>query len=685
MNRTPFAAGLALALAAAMLPTPSRAMSFHDSRFKSATEMRDFLVRQSTEAAARASAKRVVPGPVLDAWQGNGTPVTSDTYGQILPAITSDNSGGAYVAWLDFRTFTGDVYVNRLDANGNFPAGWSSAGTPVCVVDSFQAAVAIAPDGANGAFVACTEFLLSQSSQHDVILNHITPSGALAAGFPANGKRIALGNLTGYILESDGTGGVFIGFADAVDQARLIRLDSSGNLVSGWPAAGLPVGPAGTSDRAGASDGAGGFYYAWASNDSILALRIAANGTLASGWNAGGNVIAHGGFFASYVFLARLTSGDAMVTWSDFRNADIDVFCCRVAANGTFPTPWAVNGVAANTATGITYAGGVVGDNAGGAVSLWEDLSTGIAVGLGGQRITSTGGVASGWPVDGLALCPATQSKGGVTFVADGSGGAIAAWHDNLGSTGYDIYITRMPGNGARPAGFPAGGVQVTNVLRDEQYPVVTTDGSNGGILAWEDNRDSLTATRVYAARVLLDGTVGVEASLVEASAGDGSVRLHWYNPGGAFDATIERDAGRGFAAVASLRSDASGHLRYEDRDVVAGGEYRYRLLVDDGGAMRRLGEASLRVPNALALALAPSRPSPAVGAITVSLALPAAAPARLELVDVSGRRIETRDLTGLGAGQHLVRLGASPAPGVYVLRLTQGGKSVSERVVVAR
>ena len=50
-------------------------------------------------------------------------------------------------------------------------------------------------------------------------------------------------------------------------------------------------------------------------------------------------------------------------------------------------------------------------------------------------------------------------------------------------------------------------------------------------------------------------------------------------------------------------------------------------------------------------------------------------------------RRVEQRDLGSQSPGRHLISLGqdAHLAPGIYSLRLTQAGRSVSSKVVFVR
>jgi hypothetical protein len=62
-------------------------------------------------------------------------------------------------------------------------------------------------------------------------------------------------------------------------------------------------------------------------------------------------------------------------------------------------------------------------------------------------------------------------------------------------------------------------------------------------------------------------------------------------------------------------------------------------------------------------------------GNLTVMFSLPSAASARLELLDITGRRVAGAEVGSLGPGSHAVNLaqGARIPPGIYLVRLTQG------------
>jgi len=132
----------------------------------------------------------------------------------------------------------------------------------------------------------------------------------------------------------------------------------------------------------------------------------------------------------------------------------------------------------------------------------------------------------------------------------------------------------------------------------------------------------------------------------------------------------------------------------------------RFRGLSDSGGQFDGLAFDSLRiviydpaaqpVPVAVAngplpatLALASPLPNPARDRARFDFALPRAGLARLEILDVQGRRVRTLVDGPLAAGRYVHgwdlrdASGNGVAPGVYLARLTSGGAAQVRRLVV--
>ena len=86
-------------------------------------------------------------------------------------------------------------------------------------------------------------------------------------------------------------------------------------------------------------------------------------------------------------------------------------------------------------------------------------------------------------------------------------------------------------------------------------------------------------------------------------------------------------------------------------------------------------------------LALRGVTPNPAQNELRVSFSLRDSKPATLALFDVSGRQVAARRVEGTGPGWHTVTLGGRsnlPAS-LYLIRLTQDGRNLTTRAVIAR
>jgi hypothetical protein len=85
------------------------------------------------------------------------------------------------------------------------------------------------------------------------------------------------------------------------------------------------------------------------------------------------------------------------------------------------------------------------------------------------------------------------------------------------------------------------------------------------------------------------------------------------------------------------------------------------------------------------AFALHGAVPNPVRGDFRVSFRLPDAAPARLEVFDVAGRRVASEEVGSRGAGVHTLKLDAHGpfATGVYMVRLSRAGERRVARAVV--
>jgi hypothetical protein len=636
---------------------------------------------RSSMAAPSALAARPGGGARVAGWTGEGMRVTTSVYSQFSPAAIPDGSGGAIAAWIENRTLGFDVCAMRLDANGDRVSGWAADGLTLCASDSNEVAVQLARDALGGAFA-----LIMQSGSNGrthAVAQHVNASGAIVSGWPSNGIQLAEDVLgVGAVDTNDGY--LLMGWADPTGQIYVRRLTQAGANAPGWTSTPLAVGsPASSGEVAAAPDGAGGAYIAWYEGSSLMLTRVAAGGGFAAGWTAAGLLVRDVALTGAGVGLERLTGGDALVCWEDGRSGiSIDIYAMRVGSNGVPAAGWPAGGVAVNTAAGNQESPHAVSDGAGGAIVEWNDGGTSLVA----QRVTSSGAFFAGWPAAGRTLCTGVNPKTESQFViSDDAGGAIVVWSEIV-STDDNVYAQRVASDGTIPSGWPAEGALLSTAPFNQNGPVPVPDGASGAIVFWQ-GLDATFTPAIFAGHVLVGGTVPALAALVEARAEGGLVRLSWFSPDGpSFVADLERAVGDGaFEVIARVQGDGLGHVAYEDRDVVAGGTYRYRLAVSEDGTRRTFGETSVTVGVAARLSIAGFRPNPAAGEARVAFTLASGERAQLEVLDVTGRRVATREVSG-APGEHVVALGgARLAPGVYVVRLTQGARTVTTRAVVAR
>ena len=329
----------------------------------------------------------------------------------------------------------------------------------------------------------------------------------------------------------------------------------------------------------------------------------------------------------------------------------------------------------------------MIPDGEGGVVVAWTDYRDSSGTGPGdiyAQRIRGDATFAAGWSKSGVAVCSTTGDQKHPTLAPDGAGGAFVAWQDARGAD-YDIYAQHVTGAGSPAAGWPAKGLAVCTAPGDQETPAVAADGSGGAIVAWVDHRGGVS--KVYGARISPDGVVPTLVSLVSAEPGAGFARLIW-SVRTAEEGPVRiyrRQEGTPWSWITSVSPDAEGRVVYEDRDV-APGRYGYRIGIPSSGQEQFFGEEWVEIPGPWMLALEPS-PNPVAGPISLSFTLPSAEHAAVDLVDVAGRRIESHSIDPHGAGRYQLRLEEvrGIASGVYIVRLTQAGRSVSRRACIVR
>lgn len=149
--------------------------------------------------------------------------------------------------------------------------------------------------------------------------------------------------------------------------------------------------------------------------------------------------------------------------------------------------------------------------------------------------------------------------------------------------------------------------------------------------------------------------------------------------------ARVERREGDGeWSVIVPRVEEHDGSLAIVDPRVVPRRRYEYRALWNDEFGEYAGPVARAEPQAALAFRFEGVRPNPSTGALAAALELPQSGRVRFEVLDVSGRLVVERESV-LEAGRHSVLLTGEGAlaPGVYVVRLTWGGRETTQANVV--
>ena len=195
-----------------------------------------FIVWQGTRSGAWAAfdiwAQRLSAGGQA-LWATDGIPVSAVDRNQLSPRLTSDGSGGAIVAWRDYRGVDLNIYAQRMDASGTMR--WTPDGVPVCTAAFEQGYPDVVSDGSGGAIIAWHDF---RFQSWDIFAQRLDSAGSAlwsAGGLPVSSHP-------GYselpMVVSDGVGGVIVSWHDQRDGNWTVygqRINPRGRLAGEEP------------------------------------------------------------------------------------------------------------------------------------------------------------------------------------------------------------------------------------------------------------------------------------------------------------------------------------------------------------------------------------------------------------------------------------------------------------------
>ena len=627
-------------------------------------------------------------------WAENGIPLCTASGAQDSPAITSNGSDGAIIAWRDFRPIVNsDIYAQGI--NGTGVIEWYDIGMPACTASNSQSNPLIVADSSGGAIIAWQDSRTGATL--DIYVQKLDSSGYIQ--WTANGVLMgsaASGLIIGQMI-SDGAGGAIVTWNDRRNFYNDIfaqRIASNGSVQ--WTANGVNVCAAAMHQENPtlSSDGASGAIIAWQDDrdgtGDIYAQRIDASGS--AQWTADGIKICNNGQPQIFPQAVEDGSGGAIIAWVDRRNTmDYDIFAQRVDANGNLL--WGTSGSSVSARMFDQKDCRLIHMGSGVAIVTWLDGRSGSSSDVYAQKLDASG--AAQWTAHGVVVCSATGDQINARIISNGLGGAFVAWEDErAGTSNIDIYAQNINEDGT-PA-WLADGKAICGATGNQKTPVLTPDGSNGAVIAWSDARGG--TDKVYSYRVNANGDDPTATLLSNYSAElDGiDIRIKW--------TLSEIDEGIDFLVLRASEpamifseisvDDMIGEglsFSFVDRHCEPGVTYYYRVAFSDGVETKLLFEAGPIKTPAIALMLHQNIPNPFNPRTIIGYTLPEQCRVQLEVFDVTGRRVKvlvdkiqaggsfSADWNGRDTN------GTATVSGVYFYRLTAGKTTLTRKMILLR
>lgn len=406
---------------------------------------------------------------------------------QSFPQIITDGAGGAIITWEDTRDVHFDIYAQRIDAHGKVL--WQKDGVPVCTAPENQKRARIISDGNGGAIIVWHD-VRSGNGNYDIYAQRIDADGN--PQWTNDGIPVCNANKeqNSPCITSDGAGGAIIIWEDfRTNYADLYGQRINKNGESLWAKNGVIVCGVTSAQNAPEviSDGTGGAIVVWQdfrrNYADMYAQRIDGSGTIL--WEKWGVAVCNAQGHESFAAIVSNGAEGAIITWIDTRNGtnNNDIYAQQIDGNGA--VQWLADGAPICTAPGNQNYPMITTDGAGGAFIGWWDMRSGD-FNIYAQRIDLAGNVQ--WGNNGLAICSESGIQNRVSVISDGDNGAILVWNDNrTAPSDFDVYAQRIDRKGI--ALWKKNGTPVSTASDTQCFPVLVSDGTGGAIIAWQDSR----------------------------------------------------------------------------------------------------------------------------------------------------------------------------------------------------
>ena len=256
------------------------------------------------------------------------------------------------------------------------------------------------------------------------------------------------------------------------------------------------------------SDGASGCYLVWfdrRSESSFYGTRVTSNGTIANGFRTNGTPLllpSNNAYVESDFGVISDNRGGAWLATTLNRFDSVSICLQQLRSDGTTRWDSLGNRLLINQYDYMVRKLQCVADGRGGGFVVWEGGYIDIFM----QRFDTTGHTM--WlPDNGAAIGTWANEQTNPNIISAGMDTCIVSWEDfrtdPTNSNNSDIYVQKITGNSLMVRVWDADGVPVCIAQNRQANAYLGSDGTNGCVLSWEDERDEYAPKQdIYAQHI---------------------------------------------------------------------------------------------------------------------------------------------------------------------------------------
>ena len=473
------------------------------------------------------------------------TPIRQGVHIEWYRTVCPGKDGAAIFVWSDTRYGMRNVFAHKIDKNGNFV--WGETGAVITDLLGRQEDPVAIEDGSGGAFIAWVDYRFDDSG--DIFIQHVDTDGAILMDPDGVALAQQVGQQISINMCTDSLGGVFVSWQDkrggVDDDIYGTHVDSDHNIIS--PGSGVVIVDEGGTQSAKSIEYAGNneAFICWSdarlgenidiygqrldinmqsvfdnngipiANTSGLETRprttFVNNTTSFITWKSGDEsarilyqFVDHTGLvfgepkavsdfdgIQTAPRVKRSKTGEVFVQWKDLRfdPVDGDIFMQKISTNGD--ALWS-EGVQVDVSEGVNFSGRFSANNAGGFNIFWEK---GVYPEVDilfqsfdeyGQALSEQSLVVAGG--DGYQFAP---------NIIQGSSDSVFVVFADQGSGSIDLRFHYF--KGITPLLDDNGAMALKGLDGDVKYNHAFSDASQNVLLMWEDNRGT---KKIYANRL---------------------------------------------------------------------------------------------------------------------------------------------------------------------------------------